>query len=82
MANKRIYLLKQNNLDEAKTIFDFVLNNNKNIIQALEGKTKTSILLKQKNYEEALKCFEELLKLNNLNENYILGKAKCLYNLN
>ena len=50
------------------------------MIQTLEG--KASILLEQKNYEEALKCFEELLKLNHSNENYILGKAKCLDNLN
>ena len=39
MVNKGICLLEQNNLDKAKTIFDSVLNNNKNMIQALEGKT-------------------------------------------
>ena len=43
MLNKGICLLEQNNLDEAKAIFDSVLNNSKNMIQTLEG--KASILL-------------------------------------
>ena len=43
MVNKGICLLEQKKLEEAKTIFDSVVNNNKNMIQALEG--KASILL-------------------------------------
>ena len=40
LTNKGICLLEQNQINEAKICFDLVLEKNKNVIQALEGKAR------------------------------------------